>query len=243
MTPNIKGWGSLTNASVPAMRLAAGVHWFSPTLPLHVFDAAEPGPTALIQAGIHGDEVAGVHALQELLEADIRPTHGRLIVVPVMNPPAVRARQRKAPDGLDLNRCFPGDAAAPERERRLARKFMDLVLKEKPDLVVTLHESWKRYDPAVNPSFGQTIVYGVKPRPAIIDRVLTQLNARFTGDQEHFDPQHYPVATSSTEVIVDAVGCVGLCIETWMEFPQARRVEMQRAVVEYLLDHVGVRKL
>lgn len=225
------------------MPLPAGVHWFSPTLPLHVFDAPEPGPTAIMQAGIHGDEVAGVHALCELLEADIRPTHGRLVVVPVMNPPAYRARQRKAPGGLDLNRCFPGDAEAPEREIRLARRFMDLVLDEKPAMVVTLHESHKRYSPEVTPSFGQTIVYGVEPRPPVVDRVLARLNARFTGPDEHFDPQYYPVATSSTEVIVEAVGCVGLCIETWMGFAEARRVEMQRAVVEYLLDDVGVRTL
>ncbi|MCA9711946.1 MAG: succinylglutamate desuccinylase/aspartoacylase family protein, partial [Myxococcales bacterium] len=192
-------------------------------------------------AGIHGDEIAGVHALQELLEEQLRPTRGRLIVVPVMNPPAYRARKRMAPGGLDLNRCFPGDAQAPERERRLARRFMDLVLDERPALVTTLHESLKRYDPAVSASFGQTIVYGVEPRPAIVDRTVARLNERFTREGERWDPQYYPVATSSTEVIVDAVGCVGLCIETWMGFEEARRIEMQRAVVEILLEDVGVR--
>jgi hypothetical protein len=226
------------------MPLPPGVHWFSPTLPLHVFEAERSGPTALVQAGIHGDEIAGVHALAELLEEDaLRPTRGRIIVVPVMNPPAYRARERKAPGGLDLNRCFPGDATAPEREPRLARRFMDLVLDERPALVTTLHESTKRYDPKVVPSFGQTIVYGVEPRPPIIDRVIARLNERFTGEGERFDPQYYPVATSSTEVIVDAIGCVGLCIETWMGFAEARRIEMQRAVVEYLLDDIGVRRL
>lgn len=224
------------------MPLPSGVTWFSPTLALHVLDAPEPGPTALVQAGIHGDEVAGVHALAEMLEDGLRPTHGRLIVVPVMNPPAYRARERKAPGGLDLNRCFPGDAAAAEREPRLARRFMDLVLDERPALVVTLHESQKKYDPAVVPSFGQSIVYGVEPRPAIVDRTIARLNARFASTEEVFAPLYYPVATSSTEVIVDAIGCVGLCIETWMGFPEPRRVEMQKAVVEYLLDDIGVRR-
>lgn len=225
------------------MPLSSGVHFFSPTIALHVFDAPEPGPTSIVQAGIHGDEVAGVHALAEFLEEEVRPTHGRLIVCPVMNPPAYRARQRAAPEGLDLNRCFPGDAHAPERERRLARKFMDLVIDEKPALVVTLHESWKRFSPEVNPSFGQTIVYGVDPMPPIVGRTVDRLNARFTAEQEHFDPQFYPVATSSTEVIVEATGCVGLCVETWMEFEEVRRIEMQRAVVDYLLDDIGTRRL
>jgi hypothetical protein len=224
-------------------RLSPGVHYFTPTLPIHVFDAPEPGPTALIQAGIHGDEIAGVHALQEFLEEDLRPVRGRLIVVPVMNPPAYRARQRSAPGGLDLNRCFPGDASAPERERRLARRFMDLVLAERPALMATLHESHKRYHPDVRPSFGQTLVYGVDPMPAIISRTVDRLNERIAGEDERWAAQYYPVATSSTEVIVDATGCVGICVETWMGLPELRRIELQRTVVELLLDDVGVRPL
>ena len=125
------------------MALTPGIHWFSPTLPLHVLDAPAQGPTALIQAGIHGDEVAGVHAIQELLEADFRPTRGRLILVPVMNPRAYRERNRMADGGLDLNRCFPGDANGSQIEQRLAFQFMQLVLNERPALVATLHESWK----------------------------------------------------------------------------------------------------
>lgn len=223
------------------MPLSAGVHWFSPTLPLHVFEARREGPTAIVQAGIHGDEVAGVHALNELLEEEIRPSSGKLIIVPVMNPPAYRARLRMPVGGLDLNRCFPGDADAPQRELRLARRFMDLVEDERPALCVTLHESKKRFRPDIVPSFGQTIVYGVEPRPPIVDRVIARLNERFTGFEERFDPHYYPVATSSTEVIVDATGCVGLCIETWMAFAEARRIQMQKAVVEYLLDDIGMR--
>jgi hypothetical protein len=229
-------------------RLSAGIHHLTPTVPVHVFDAPEAGPTALIQAGIHGDEIAGVHALQELLEADIRPTRGRLIVVPVMNPGAYRARERCALQspvpgsygGLDLNRCFPGDAGASALERRLAAQFMELVRSERPALMATLHESYKRYDPKVTPSFGQTIVYGVQPAPPVVARLIDRLNRRFHQPGEYWDPQHYPVATSSTEVIVAEIGCVGLCVETWMGFPEARRIEMQRGVVEILLDEFGI---
>lgn len=226
-------------------RLPPGLHELAPNVRAHVFDGPAPGATALIQAGIHGDEIAGVHALEELLEDGLRPARGRLIVVPVMNPAALRARQRACPPrgdwaGLDLNRQFPGDAAAPERERRLARVFMDLVLEEHPALVCTLHESHKRYSPDVTPSFGQTLVYGVQPMPSVIDRVVARLNARRASDDEAWASQHHPVATSSTEVIVDAIGCVGICVETWMGFELARRVEMQREVVGLLLDEFEI---
>jgi len=178
--------------------LATGLHELAPNVRLHVFQAAEPGPTALIQAGIHGDEIAGVHALEQLLEQEIRPARGRLIVCPVMNPAAYRAQTRACPAvlgvpgldwaGLDLNRQFPGDASAPERERRLARAFMDLVLEERPALVCTLHESQKRYHPDVKPSFGQTLVYGVDPMPPVIGRVVERLNASRLSDDELWAP-------------------------------------------------------
>lgn len=228
----------------PVPRLA-GLYELAPNVRLYVFEAAEPGPTALVQAGIHGDEIAGVHALEELIEEEIRPQRGRLLIVPVMNPAAYRARQRVSPArgdwaGLDLNRQFPGDANAPEREKRLARRFMDLVLDERPALVCTLHESTRRYRPEVKPSFGQTLVYGVEPMPDVIGRVVDRLNARIHDPEERWAPQFYPVAGSSTEVIVDAIGCVGVCVETWMGFPEERRVAMHREVVRLLLDEFEI---
>ena len=224
------------------MALSPGTHFFSPTICLHVFDAPEPGPTALIQAGIHGDEVAGVHALEELLEEGLAPDHDHLIVCPRMNPAAYRERKRMREGGLDLNRCFPGDADAPEVERRLAHRFMQLVLDERPALVATLHESWKRYDPAVTPSFGQTLVYGVDVLPDLVRDVVDQMNETKQSEDEAWATLHYPVATSSTEVIVDAIGCDGVCAETWMGFDEKRRIEMQKEVVLRMLHHLGVRR-
>lgn len=217
-----------------------GVHLLWPTVPLTVIEAKEPGPTVLVQAGIHGDEVAGVHALQELLEDGINLARGRLLVVPIMNPPAYRARRRFVDGGLDLNRAFPGDATHARYEPRLARIFMDLVLEERPALVATLHESNKRYDMSVSPSFGQTLVYGVSPCPQILEEVVTGLNGSLRSEEERWATQYYPVATSSTEVIVDAIGCVGTCVETWMGFDEPRRIEMQQEVVLRLLHAVGM---
>ncbi len=216
------------------------VHFLAPTLPVHALEADAPGPTALVQAGIHGDEIAGVHALQELLEEGLRPRRGRLLVVPVMNPPAYRARERAAPGGLDLNRCFPGAADAPEAEHRLAHAFMELVRREQPVLVATLHESWKRFHPDVPQSFGQTVVYGVQPAPEVVGVVVDGMNTDLAHPYEVWAPHHYPVSTSSTEVLVETFGCTGLCIETWMGFEERRRIDMQKQVVRLLLTHFGL---
>jgi len=223
-----------------ADRLAPGVHALWPNVAVVVQQGAEEGPSALVQAGIHGDEIGGVHALQEMLEDGLAPLAGRLLVVPVMNPPAYRAQTRAAPGGLDLNRCFPGDPDHERDELRLAARFMGLIEAERPALVATLHESHKRYDPAVTPSFGQTLVYGVEPCPPLLERVVTDLNDNVRSLAERWATQRYPVATSSTEVIVDRFGCVGTCVETWMGFDLSRRVAMQREVVERLLERVGM---
>ena len=82
-----------------------------------------------------------------------------------------------------------------------------------------------------------------EPMPALVGRTVARLNARFTAPGERWAPYYYPVATSSTEVLVDAIGCVGVCVETWMGFPETLRVSMHRAVVELLLDEIGVRSL
>jgi len=211
-----------------------------PNVPLFTLTASQPGPTALIQAGIHGDEIAGVHALQELLEDGLTPQRGKLLIVPVMNPPAYRARERAAPGGLDLNRSFPGDPGHARYEPQLAARFMALIAEERPALVATLHESKKRYDPAVTPSFGQTLVYGVPQCPALLTDVVGGLNAARRDETERWETLYYPVATSSTEVIVEASGCIGTCVETWMGFPEARRVQMQREVVQRLLGGLGI---
>jgi len=224
----------------PMQKWSGGVHQLHPTIDVHVLEGSRPGPTALVQAGIHGDEVAGVHALAELLEEGIRPDSGRLLIVPVMNPRAYRARLRAAPGGLDMNRCFPGDAKSDALEQRLAHRFMDLVETERPALVMTLHESWKRHHPAIPASFGQTIVYGVNPMPGIVQQVVDRLNEVRQSAYELWSPHYYPVATSSTEVIVDRIGCVGVCVETWMGFEEERRVAMQRQTVRFFLEELGI---
>ncbi len=217
-----------------------GVYALTPTIHLTVLQGSEPGPTALIQAGIHGDEIAGVHALQELLEGGLRPSAGRLLVIPVMNPAAYRERTRACTDGADLNRSFPGDAASDVVEQRLAHMYMSLIREENPALVATLHESKTRYSPDVHPSFGQTLVYGVKPCPPSLSRVVETLNGLCESDAERWNTHYYPVSTSSTEVIVDAIGCVGTCVETWMGFPERRRIDMQKDVVLSLLREFGM---
>ncbi|MDX1575652.1 MAG: succinylglutamate desuccinylase/aspartoacylase family protein [Kiloniellales bacterium] len=80
--------------------------------------AGGKGPTVLLTAGNHGDEYEGQVILRRLIQETVaEDLNGRLIVLPALNAPAVLAGTRVSPlDGLNLNRCFPGeDGGAPTR--------------------------------------------------------------------------------------------------------------------------------
>jgi predicted deacylase len=82
--------------------------------PAAVLNGARPGPTLFLSGGTHGDEYEGQAVLHRLLRSfDSADLTGRLIILPAMNLPAVRAARRVSPlDGGNLNRVFPGDPAA-----------------------------------------------------------------------------------------------------------------------------------
>lgn len=84
--------------------------WGATRIPIAVI-ANGKGPTAILQAGNHGDEYEGPITLGEMIrELDPGAVQGRLIFLPAINTPAVLAGRRTSPvDGLNLNRTFPGD--------------------------------------------------------------------------------------------------------------------------------------
>jgi len=83
--------------------------WGSLMIPITVVGNGA-GPTALLTGGNHGDEYEGITALLKLA-GRLRPEDitGRVIIVPMMNHPAVLNGSRTSPiDKGNLNRAFPG---------------------------------------------------------------------------------------------------------------------------------------
>ena len=72
------------------------------------------GPSALVTAGVHGDEYEGLVIARKLV-AELLPEaiSGRIVIMPGVNWPAVRARRRVSPiDQKNMNRVFPGDGTS-----------------------------------------------------------------------------------------------------------------------------------
>jgi predicted deacylase len=78
-------------------------------IPIIIERALKPGPTVLITAGIHGDEINGVEIVRQLIAKKInKPKKGTIICVPILNVFGFLSMSRQFPDGHDLNRVFPG---------------------------------------------------------------------------------------------------------------------------------------
>jgi predicted deacylase len=79
-------------------------------IPIHVFRSVKEGPTILLSAGMHGDEINGIEIIRKLITRSeiINLLCGTVIAIPVMNTVSFLYQSRDLPDGRDLNRCFPG---------------------------------------------------------------------------------------------------------------------------------------
>ncbi len=93
--------------AVPQSTNSAG--WANYFIPITVIRNG-PGPTAALFGGNHGDEYEGPVALMKLARALVpEDIQGRIIIVPMLNRPAVAAGTRLSPiDGANMNRAFPG---------------------------------------------------------------------------------------------------------------------------------------
>jgi len=95
-------------------------------VPIIIERSKKPGPTVLMTAGIHGDEVNGVEIVRQIIAKGInKPKIGTTICVPVINVFGFLNMDRLFPDGRDLNRVFPGSSNGS-----LASRVAYFVMKE-----------------------------------------------------------------------------------------------------------------
>ena len=119
--------------------------WGSVMIPITVINGGA-GPTALLTGANHGDEYEGPIALQRLAwEIEPEQVAGRIILLPYMNFPAFRAGTRVSPlDGVNMNRCFPGDPKGSPT-LKIANYIHDHLL-PLADVVVDYHSGGKTLD-------------------------------------------------------------------------------------------------
>ncbi|CAN5157790.1 succinylglutamate desuccinylase/aspartoacylase family protein [soil metagenome] len=108
------------------------------TMPVHVVNGRQPGPTLFISAAVHGDEINGVEIIRRLLKLRaLRGLRGALIAVPIVNVFGFLNLTRYLPDRRDLNRAFPGSERGSVTAR-LANLFAAEIV-AKADCGIDLH--------------------------------------------------------------------------------------------------------
>lgn len=127
--PDIRAWGH-GNVGIPYV---------------HVFDSGQPGPSVMVNALTHGNEVCGAIAVKALLERQIRPSRGRL----TLSFANVDAYERFDPThpgasrfvDQDFNRLWSpavlNDLGRSASELRRARELRPVV--DQADLLLDLH--------------------------------------------------------------------------------------------------------
>ena len=136
---NILGINVGLGQSAEASFDVAKLHSRNPIeVPVIINRSKKPGPTVLITAGIHGDEVNGVEIVRQIIAKGInKPKAGTIICIPVINIFGFIHMDREFPDGRDLNRVFPGSRSG-SLASRVAYKLINEVVPH-ADLILDYH--------------------------------------------------------------------------------------------------------
>lgn len=107
-------------------------------IPVYVFNSKNPGPTILIQAGLHGDEVNGIEIVRRMLQnGQFKIDAGAVIAVPILNIFGFIHFSRDVPDGKDVNRSFPGTKSG-SMASRIAYHYTNEIMHQ-IDFAIDLH--------------------------------------------------------------------------------------------------------
>src|SRR5690606_27261875 len=115
------------NLYVGALPTGTGVYVKS-----HVFRSIAPGPTMLVLAGMHGDEINGIEIVRQAIFSGLfdELIAGTVIAIPVLNIYGFMNFSRYVPDGKDVNRSFPGSSRGSLASRvahMMSKKILPLV--------------------------------------------------------------------------------------------------------------------
>lgn len=123
----IAGW-LVDPGTVRVLEIRLGELYNQSPVGMHavVIHGKRPGPRLWISGGVHGDELAGIVAVRQVLSSfDPAAMVGTLVAIPCVNELGALHCSRELPDGRDLNRCFPGS-----RTGTLASRIASAFLRE-----------------------------------------------------------------------------------------------------------------
>ncbi len=135
--------GTIRQLDYDLMDVEIGESW---PIPITVIHGARPGPVVTISGALHGNELVGPLALTYLQSASIigedkaidpAVIAGTIRIIPIVNMPGYRRRNRYMTDGRDLNRFFPGKEDSNTTSRVANRLWNEIF--STSDHIIDLH--------------------------------------------------------------------------------------------------------
>lgn len=202
-----------------------------------VLTAKEKGPTIFLLAGMHGDEIAGWTAINNLKNMELKK--GKVYILSPANITGANAdpRVRYVSEKNDLNRSFPGNPDGNDAEV-LADAITKEILKMKPVIILDHHEA--RVVKENRDFLGSSLIYttlnGIDElfldmHQATQDRKLCAEPFKFFGPGPVGSMNNYLGTTYDLPVIT---------VETYRAYPLQRRVEEHMAIAGYVLSYYGM---
>lgn len=233
------GESAAASAERSLRHLLPGTGWETP---VHEIRSGSDGPTVLIVGGVHGNEPAGAHAAERMLDWVL--LRGRLVIVPRANVPALEARSRRMP-GLsraesDLNRQFPmTNQEAPTGE--LAGALWSLVCEIRPDLLLDLHEGY-HFTQIEPDSVGSSIITDRREDTrALAGVMLDTLNPTIEDPLKRFVLKSPMVRGSLARGASEVLGVPSMILETTTRGqPIGLRSDQHTMLVRAALSELGV---
>lgn len=195
------------------------------TIPMAVLHGSDPGPRVFVTAAVHGDELNGIAAAQELLSRlDPGRLAGVVTVVPIVNVLGAQLHSRYLPDRRDLNRSFPGSFNG-SMAARIARLLTEEVVRPS-DLGIDLHTAANRrtnvpqlrFDTSdadaleLGLAFGAPYLLDATERPGSLRQVARELGVQVLtyegGEALRFEPEVIDVAVRGVLRVLGHLGMI-----------------------------------
>lgn len=195
---------------------------------VYFINGEENGAKIFIIGGIHGNEIAGIEAAEKIKKLNIKK--GKIIVIPKCNIEACKNGERNPYYMQDLNRNFPGKDNGTDTER-LAYEIYNLIKKEKPDIVIDLHE-WESSSPAI-------IFNSTKNAFPLILTIIDKMNNDIIG-VKNFSYYSTPPPGSINKEVSQRLNIPIITIESYMKEKLEDRINTHINIVNTVLKYYGM---
>ena len=232
----------------PAGALAAGT---PAETPYYVIDSGQAGPRIVIVSGVHGDELSGPVAADQMRHWPI--LRGKLAILPRANVLALKANSRLTPlttgtsisssteTNRNLNRVFPPGKGVAGNEHDLPAEIWSWLKEFRPDWLLDLHEGAKFHIESTN-SVGSTVIASLKPSALkVADLMVKTLNESVAATNHKFLLLRNPMKGTLVRAVADEFGTCSLIVETTQQAQSVGlRTRQQRIAVRTFLRELGI---